>query len=250
MKIIQQSVELIEESDILRRLELCGRVCYKSEDKISEDSAERFVKAIISRGHTSVLEHAQIKIHHNDFADLYGANADSTVGVLDRISLTEDNCVVINVRDFIALKGSLDVLKTLEHYSDDFITARFICDRGTSHELVRHRMMSFSQESTRYCNYGGKDLLFIEPVYRMGGEAGRSWEYACRISEEAYNTMLQDGAKPQEARAVLNNSLKTEIIVSGKVRWWKHLLNLRLAEDAHPQIRGLMKQFNEKVKLV
>lgn len=155
MKIIKPDVQFITPIDgatILKRLEQCGRVCYKSEDKITEGSAELFIAGIIKRGHEAVLEHCSF-------------------------------------------------------------TVKFICDRGVSHEIVRHRMASYCQESTRYCNYGkgkfGEEITVIEPCFwPEGSDLYWSWKNACLISEQCYFSLLKSGATPQEARSVLPNSLK------------------------------------------
>lgn len=189
MKSIKAGYEIIDKLDgkeILKKIELCGRVCYKSEEKISEDTAEKFVRGIIKNGHESVLEHVSF-------------------------------------------------------------TVRFIVDRGVSHELVRHRIASFSQESTRYCNYGHDDeitviepLFWTEPHYTFSTTLAcrESWVASCRQSEKAYLDLLNLGkATPQEARSVLPNSLKTEVIMTANLREWRHFFRLRTAKAAHPQMR-------------
>ncbi len=184
MKIIPASVEFITPIDgnvILKRLEQCGRVCYKSEDKITEGSAEKFLANIIKRGHEAVLEHCSF-------------------------------------------------------------TVKFICDRGVSHEIVRHRMASYCQESTRYCNYSkdgfGKGITVIRPCYLTPGSSGMLfWEHACQVAENCYLELLARGYTPQEARAVLPNSLKTEVVMTANIREWRHFLKLRTSAAAHPQIR-------------
>lgn len=184
MKIIEPSVELVNpvsEKTAMLHLEMCGRVCYKSEDKTDDDSAKTFLRNIVKRGHEAVLEH-------------------------------------INV------------------------TAKFICDRGVSHELVRHRLASYCQESTRYCNYSnekfGRAITVIEPSYLHGNpDAYMVWQGACNLAECAYFTLLDLGHTPQEARAVLPNSLKTEVMMTANIREWRHFLKLRCATAAHPQMR-------------
>jgi thymidylate synthase (FAD) len=165
-------------SDILKKIERAGRTCYKSEDKITDESSEAFVRSIIKRGHESVLE------HHN-------------------------------------------------------ITLRFITDRGVSHEIVRHRLASYSQESTRYCDYSKKDMEFIRQV---DFEFRDSERYVLELIEERYNEMLQVGATPQQARSILPNCLKTEIVVTMNLRAWRHFFKLRTAPAAHPQMRALAKE--------
>ena len=184
MKIIKPSIDIltpIDGTEILKHIELCGRVCYKSEEKISEGSAETFIANIIKRGHEAVLEHYDI-------------------------------------------------------------TVKFICDRGVSHEIVRHRLASYCQESTRYCNYSkegfGKEITVIAPCYLEPGTEGWSlWQLSCAQAENAYFDLLNWGCTPQEARAVLPNSLKTEVVMTANIREWRHFLKLRTAPAAHPQMR-------------
>lgn len=189
MKIIEPSYEILDNindhwgEDILRNIELAARVCYKSEDKMTKDSARTLVANLIKRGHESALEHEKISV-------------------------------------------------------------RFICDRGMSHEIVRHRIASYSQESTRYCNYAkgdfGGELTFIKPFFfKDGSEEFEEWRLACLGAEQAYLKLIELGRSPQEARSVLPNSLKTEIVVTMNLREWRHFFFLRSARDAHPQMREL-----------
>lgn len=205
MKIIPASVEILtplNSAYILAHIERCGRVCYKSEDKIADGSAEKFIAGIIKRDHGAVLE----------------------------------------------------------HYS---FTVKFIVDRGVSHEIVRHRMASYCQESTRYCNYSkdsfGNEITVIEPCYlssRKGDESAEwyEWWLACRTAETRYFNMLETGATPQEARAVLPHSLKTELIMTANLREWRHFLKLRCSKAAHPQIREvanlLLAQLKDAVPVI
>lgn len=187
MKIIKPYHEIITPLNgkaVLQRIEECGRVCYKSEGKITEDSCYSFVRGIVRRGHEAVLEHATL-------------------------------------------------------------TVRFVCDRGVSHEIVRHRMASYCQESTRYCNYikddFGSEITVIQPSYLAEEtRAFASWRVACEIAERSYFTLLDWGCTPQEARAVLPNSLKTEVIMTANIREWRHFFKLRSAKAAHPQMRELV----------
>jgi thymidylate synthase (FAD) len=139
-------------------------------------------------------------------------------------------------------------LSPLEHVS---VTLRLVCDRGVSHELVRHRLASYCQESTRYCNYSqdkfGREITVIRPPF--WGVADRLyllWENSCRHAEEAYFRLLDAGATPQEARSVLPNSLKTEVVMTANLREWRHVLELRCAPSAHPQMRQLMRPVREE----
>jgi len=188
----------IDGAAILQHLELCGRVCYKSEDKVTDTSADKFLAGIIKRGHEAVIE----------------------------------------------------------HYS---ITVKFICDRGVSHELVRHRLASYCQESTRYCNYSkdgfGNEITVIEPCYlEKDSPSYVIWKNLCQCSEYAYLEMLKKGNSPQEARAVLPNSLKTEIVMTTNIREWRHFFKLRCSLAAHPQMREvaceLLKEFQSKIPVL
>ena len=123
-------------------------------------------------------------------------------------------------------------------------SVKFITDRGVSHELVRHRLASYAQESTRYCNYS-KDrfdgITVIEtPFFEPASEQELIWTMAMKYAETAYLKLIELGASPQEARSVLPSSLKTEIVVTTNLREWRHILKLRTAQDAHPQIREIM----------
>ncbi len=122
------------------------------------------------------------------------------------------------------------------------IIVRFVTNRGVTHELVRHRMCSFAQESTRYVRYDG-NMEFIEPVWweKSSDQQRTLWETAMKDAEIHYLTLLETGWKPQQAREVLPNSLKTEIVVKGNIREWRHIFQLRCDSAAHPQIRELMK---------
>lgn len=186
MKIIKPSFEIMDDLNgeaILKKIERCGRVCYKSEGMTADDTAASFVMGIIKRGHESVLEH---------------------VG----------------------------------------FTIRFICDRGVSHELVRHRIASFSQESTRYCNYildgFGNEITVIKPgTMDEDSMLFTLWKGLMWKSEKTYFALLENGSKPQQARSVLPNSLKTEVVMTANIREWRHFLKLRTAPAAHPDMREL-----------
>jgi thymidylate synthase (FAD) len=125
------------------------------------------------------------------------------------------------------------------------ISVRFICDRGVSHELVRHRLASYSQESTRYCNYSnekfGNEITVIRPFFFSQGSIPYAiWLSQMEAAESAYNRMMKNGVKPEEARSILPNSLKTEIVMTANIREWRHVLRLRTSGKAHPQIREIM----------
>lgn len=201
MKVIEPCFyieDLLDGVEILKRIERAGRVCYKSEEKITDDSAKLFVQNIIKSGHESVIEHEKV-------------------------------------------------------------TVRIICDRGVSHEIVRHRIASYSQESTRYCNYNadkfGNQLTFIRPYFwKDDDEKYVIWKNTMEDIEKGYLKLISLGAKPQEARSILPNSLKTEIIVTMNLREWRHFFKLRASKAAHPQMREiaipLLKAFQEKIPAV
>ena len=184
MKIIKAGFEVvtpINGMEILKSIEQAGRVCYKSEDQITEDSATKFLAGIIKRGHEAVLEHQSI-------------------------------------------------------------TVKFIVDRGVSHEIVRHRLAAYCQESTRYCNYSknsfGSEITVIEPCFLVHDTPQwAAWESAMKNAEFSYFRMLDLGCSPQEARSVLPNSLKTEVVMTANIREWRHFFKLRCAPAAHPQMR-------------
>jgi len=211
MKLIRPSYEILTQLDpiqLLKNIEAAGRTCYKSEEKITEDSASKFVPMLLARGHESVLEHQSFSV-------------------------------------------------------------KFICDRGVSHEIVRHRLASFSQESTRYCNYSnakfGNELTFIIPewittdqidlVKKTDGDFHRQlmpgtlhWYRLISKSEYSYNLLIKDGWKPEQARSVLPNSLKTEIVVTANIREWRTIFKQRTSKAAHPQMRELMCPLLDELK--
>lgn len=207
MKIVKAGYEILDNLDgeaILKKIERIARVCYKSEDKITEGSAEKMVASLIKRGHEAMLE----------------------------------------------------------HYS---FSVKFICDRGVSHELVRHRVASFAQESTRYCNYGHEgEITVIFPFFFDTGMGTASnslvyeeWKHSCEVAERKYISLLDKGATPQEARSVLPNSLKTEVVMTANLREWRHFFKLRavgITGAPHLQMREvavpLLKELRERVPII
>lgn len=144
----------------------------------------------------------------------------------------------------------------IEHYS---FTVKFVCDRGVTHELVRHRLASYSQESTRYANYSkdrfGKEITVIKtPFWKEDSEEYREWKNSMINAEKSYMRLIELGARPEQARSVLPNSLKTEIIMSCNIREWRHMLSLRCSKEAHPQIRQLMlpllSELNDRIPIL
>ena len=181
MRIVEQSAELDQYSipydHLLKKLEKCGRVCYKSEGKTTETSAYTFVPRLIESNHLSVLEH-------------------------------------------------------------DILTVYLVTDRGVSHELVRHRLASYSQESTRYVRYKN-EITVIKPLGLTDFQEAM-WEYYARLEEGNYLAMLRYGMTPEQARALLPTCTKTEIAMSANIREWRHIIQTRTSVAAHPMIRDLM----------
>lgn len=189
MKVIIPSFEIltpIDRKDVLKHLETVARTCYKSEDKITEQSAPKMVKGLIKNHHTAMIEHFSVSV-------------------------------------------------------------KMIVDRGVSHEIVRHRIASYAQESTRYCNYSqgkfGNEITVIKPLFfDKGTPEYIIWEESCMQAEKAYNELIEMGCSPQEARSVLPNSLKTEIVVTMNLREWIHFFNLRALGTTgapHPQMKEI-----------
>jgi len=188
MRVVKQSVEMLWITpEAEKQIELAGRTCYKSEGKITEDSAYDFVTKMIKSGHHAMIEHGSASF-------------------------------------------------------------RIITDRGITHEIVRHRLASYAQESTRYCNYN-KDKFdnqcsFIKPP-GMNEAESNTWVKACESAELAYQSMLYFGSSSQIARSVLSNCLKTEIVMTANFREWRHFITLRVDKTAHPQIRPIAAEIFE-----
>ena len=145
--------------------------------------------------------------------------------------------------DFILDKININHLSVLEH---SLFTVKIVCDRGVSHELVRHRIASYSQESTRYCNYSkdkfGKELTFVKPCFWAEDNfAYKAWLNHCDNTERLYMLLRDCSNSPEEIRSILPNSLKTEIVMSANLREWRHFFELRLSKKAHPQMREVAK---------
>ena len=273
--IIKPSVERIDEKDNLKRIELAGRVCYKSEKRITEDSARAFCDQILKRGHTSVLEHSNVitLVSNGICNDIAGYMRDyhlatgkqpmltiSSAGynwmiISGNVRAWRDVLMVQNKYSFIGdplLNVCNDADVDLSRYVCDAkhmteeqraihsrITLRIICDRGVSHEIVRHRVMSFSQESTRYVNYGKRGYTFIEPWWweHQNGVIKHFMLSEMKHSISVYDAMIGEGATPQLARAVLPNQIKTEVVVTATPRQWEAFLALRLDKAAHPDMQ-------------
>jgi len=212
MNIIKPSVEILTKVDgneVLKMIEVAGRVCYKSEDSITEDSSKKFVEMLIKRGHEAMIEHYNI-------------------------------------------------------------TAKFVCDRGVSHEIVRHRVASYAQESTRYCDYNkdkfGSQITYIQPCWFENdysnysskeleellelNELEEEWLNVMYDTEQSYLKLIKLGWKAQQARSILPNSLKTEIIMTANLREWRHFFKLRTASVAHPQMREVAIMLLNQMKIM
>lgn len=299
MKLIKPSFSIWEQEPglegIYKAIEKAGRICYKSENKITEDSAKGFVDRLINSGHTSVLEHGTVYLrtysnydYDREVYERYKNNPYSRVEVIGSIEGTNDTLdgyyITTNYRVLVE-NNWLDDLKYLcepTEYHEKRITVRFICDRGILAEFTRHRVFSFAAESTRYCNYSknkfNNEVTFILPCwadslalqevkgtvvtsddfgkligeyyYHLNGKEApyfKTWEItpernfiaSLQIAEQLYLELLNQGWKPQQARAVLPNALKTELVMTGFVSDWKHFFELRCAPNAHPQAQEL-----------
>ena len=302
MKLINPSFEILEQAPgiqgVKKQIELAGRTCYKSEDKITDISCEEFVNRMVNSGHGAMLEHGTVYLmvsnQVDDFESIYEnfeqnkysqTNYDGSY-----LYVTTNYRVLVENGWLYALAYQCE--PTVLH--EKRITVKFICDRGVSHEFVRHRTMSFAQESTRYCNYSKKDkfneeITFIKPIwleestmspsdwesrkmiesnfdedgvwyeecYKYTGDPrikNSSWQWnsadwfyhQLKSSETTYLQLLKQGWKPQEARAILPNSLKTELVMTGFVSDWEHFFKLRCHPTAHPQARELAVPLKEE----
>lgn len=278
MKLIKPNFEIWDQQQglegIYKQIERAGRVCYKSEDKITEDSAKEFVERMIKSGHGAMLEHGTVYL---DCTIGYGSNKGEQLlkkynsnqySITKRIGRGLHHATAIITTNYRVLveNGWLDDLQYQcepTEYHEKRITVKFICDRGVSHEFVRHRVFSFAQESTRYCNYS-KDkfnncVTYILPnwctnvntedyernpklMYNANGSLSDSEiNFLCGLydTETRYLRLLENGWTPQQARAILPNSLKTELVMTGFTKDWEHFFKLRDAGSAHPQAREL-----------
>lgn len=288
MKLIKPSFEIWEQGagleGVYKQIERAGRVCYKSEDKITENSAKEFVDRMIKSGHGAMLEHGTVylKIPFGKMLDNgefenealacwfidnpYSWVKTGGVGTEDCWYVTSNYRVLIEKN----LLYTLQYLCEPTEFHEKRVTVHFVCDRGVSHEYVRHRVFSFAQESTRYCNYS-KDkfnncVTYILPnwctkvntedyernpklMYNANGSlSDNEINFLCGLydTETRYLKLLENGWKPQEARAVLPNSLKTELVMTGFVSDWEHFFKLRDAGSAHPQARELAQPLHEE----
>ena len=286
MRLIKPSFDILDQQcgleGIYKQIEIAGRTCYKSEDKITEDSAKGFVDRMIKSGHGAMLEHGTVYLampmetiiptEANRWGK-YTKNPYSKGFKICEVNGQKRVAVTTNLRVLVEndwLDDLQYICEPTEHH-EKRVTVRFICDRGVSHEFVRHRVFSFAQESTRYCNYSkdkfGNELTFIEPCwledYNYDGNTYnqlfrdslrwaeahyldllRKWED--KIPDKRYKTGLRNNPwTPQQARAILPNSLKTELVMTGFISDWKHFFELRDAASAHPQAQELAHPLHE-----
>lgn len=296
MKLIKPSFEIIEQkprdivipadmeidprmereeliNSIYRQIEIAGRTCYRSEDKITETSAKKFVERMVKSGHGAMLEHGTVYLaipleyHYEDDDkvvdnwyeyECYEENpySETFINYMNEFVYITTNYRVLVENNWI---DDLEYICKPTEYHVKRITVKFTCDRGVSHEFVRHRIFSFAQESTRFCNYStnkfGKECTFIQPCWSashtenyngVDNFSGDYYEHSLRDAEQCYFKLLELGWTPQQARAVLPNSLKTELVMTGFTSDWEHFFKLRDAGSAHPQARELAQPLHEE----
>ena len=295
MKLIKPSYEILTPTDwrewgIKKFIELIGRTCYKSEDKITDDSYKVFVQKMIDSRHYAMLEHGTIYITASDYVyytKLIGDYDKNKYSVVKEHFDEYGNvvhCITTNLRVLIENGWSNDLCYLSEptEYHAKRITVKFICNRQVSHEFVRHRVFSFAQESTRYCNYTkgkfGGELTFILPcwLYKYSNHdlcidedghwdantyyriPNQSYQISHSLgqlhsAESSYKTLIENDWKPQQAATILPNALKTELVMTGFVKDWQHFFNLRALGKTgapHPQAKELaLPLYNDFVKL-
>lgn len=286
MKLIESSVQIIEEKDPYKMIELAGRTCYHSLDKITEDSSKEFVDRMIKLGHGAMLEHGTIYLTidgEDPNLSKIQSNPHTKVNLVPYEILTEDNYTIsykayITTNLRVLIENNLKELlcyqvEPTEHH-EKRITAKFICDRGVSHEFVRHRVFSFAQESQRYCNYNkdkfNNELTFIRPTWlniptgdytywdgdwcdidnmkiQLPSDNGVADNFLWCLNNAGmqYRLLINKGLKPQEARGVLPNATKTELVMTGFESDWEHFLSLRTSKNAHPDAQRLSLKLKE-----
>lgn len=271
MRLINSSVSSVDIANPFMKIETVGRTCYKSTSDMTEETAKKFFKNLASRGHTAMLEHVVFvfevceNAYHTLLGNKYfnysveeldngterflisanlralnesgehlllsvlGQSVDPDLiytGEYQNLHITEDVCKIVDI-------DSIDDIQAHAYKKHKYHTFHFICDRGVSHEIVRHRPASYAQESTRYCNYGkdkfGSEITCIKPAnYDDWTDSDKF--YFCQAldnAESIYLRMLDKGRTPQEARAVLPNALKTEIIMTANCEEFDHFFDLR-----------------------
>lgn len=277
MKLINSSFEIITPEDysldnIFKMIELCGRCCYHSYDKITSDSATKFVDRIIKSGHTSVLEHGTVylkirldsnctqefKNWYNYIFSTFDYSPYSIVSKLLSVNGYEIMYITTNLR-VLYENALLDELKPYfctqpEDMHERRYTVRFVCDRGVSHEFVRHRVFSFSQQSTRYCNYSkdkfNNEITICKPWWWDNGtDVKKKLYHDCwQLCEDTYRSLSMAKCEAQEMRAILPNAIKTELIMTGFTNQWEDFFELRDDKRAHPDAYKLAHDLHEEFK--
>lgn len=306
MKLIKPGFVIIEQEPglegIHKQIELAGRTCYKSEDRITIDSAKGFVDRMIKSGHGAMLEHGTVYLKYEselvrgiqECDSIFHKYKNNRFSVYNTSRIERNNNVLVggyvttNLRVLVENDWMEDLQYLCEptYFHEKRYTVKFTCDRGVTHEFVRHRVFSFAQESTRYCNYSkdkfGSEVTFILPpwldennpnLYKCW-QAADDWgeclsEYYYKITdigakdgmyvdthqafatalfhaEKLYFSLLENGWKAQEARAVLPNAVKAELVMTGFASDWKHFFELRDAASAHPQARELAEPLHKE----
>ena len=293
MKLIESKVEVIEQQPgldgVYKQIELAGRTCYKSEDKITEDSAKGFVDRMIGSKHGAMLEHGTVYLSvPKEETEIIGFHGWCQYSKVRSDLVMEEPCnwlITTNMRVLVEHDRLSDLKYICEPTKrhEKRITAKFTMDRIGSQSICRHRVFSFAQESQRYCNYS-KDkydgqVTFVIPTWAnipegkytdwngdwcdvekltvlkpIENDAVDQFLFLCKYAETSYNLMVDRGAKPQEARQVLPNATKTEIVVTGFESDWEHFFSLRSpkagAQGAHPDIAKLADELYEKLNSV
>lgn len=268
MKLINSSFEILEQvpgiQGVKKQIELAGRTCYKSEDKITDTSCEEFVNRMVNSGHGAMLEHGTVYLYrtfeskeecmYSDFTLNYHENPFSKiVRVRDDMANPKGKqhlYITTNYRVLVE-NGWLDDLQyqcePTEHH-EKRITVKFILPISISREFIRHRTFSFAEQSTRYCNYSKSkfngELTFIIPYWYDQSDEG--FESSCQYYEDTYMMAIETGLKAQEARELLPLCTKTELVMTGFVSDWEHFFKLRCHSTAHPQARELAIPLKDK----
>lgn len=292
MKLINSKVEILEPigytiDDIYKQIEIAGRTCYKSEDKITPTSAKEFVDRMVKSGHGAMLEHGTVYLDvpnsagNYNLVPFFASNPYSKI-VIKPLNDRVHNYITTNFRVIVEHFAEEYIPNVLQYicepteFHEKRISVRWTCDRGVSHEFVRHRVFSFAQESTRYCNYSkdkfGNELTFIIPTWLTLPESNytycdgnwidankqviqlsenevniHSFLNTLDCSEYQYTMLMNAGWKPQQARQVLPNALKTELVMTGFESDWKHFFELRCDTAAHPDARKLALELYNKL---
>ena len=286
VRIVESGTEIYfldKPEDISTHIEKCGRTCYKSENMITEETAVPFISGILKSGHESVIEHANVifslpDIEENrkilQMKDIRGLNISTEKDPKDDIMkiivsgnmrALRDLARTYDVHDFLLTIGNplfyiaaegkrqfsgvtFESVQTSRFSAaHNYITTHSVCDVGAYKDITRHRLASFSIESTRFCNYAkgkfGSELTFIEPCnIEKGSEMYAYWSHCMEMIEQTYMKMAALGAKPDQLRMLLPHSTKADMIMSANIPEWKHIFALRCHSAAHPSVQQVMKK--------